>query len=197
VEEYTCNSQKGNHQKASTQPDQELVRKDERRLWADREPNITSQKSLICGNLVRRGTLTVHCLVLPVRSRKSVLHLRTHMAPLVSWPQRGGQYHAVMMANSRAYWRQTSRKHGVGSGHTSLSELTDLHCRRLRGAAAALHDGSKSQAHAGHLHPGQTFVPASVETCGHAPWQAHRAVPAYPERYHVGALSGHSGDVSC
>jgi hypothetical protein len=43
-----------NHQKPSTQPDQELVRKDERRLWADREPNIAFQKSLICGNLVRQ-----------------------------------------------------------------------------------------------------------------------------------------------
>jgi hypothetical protein len=36
-----------------------------------------------------------------------------------------------------------------------------------RGAVAALRDRSKYQAHAGHLHPGHTFVPASVETYGH------------------------------
>jgi hypothetical protein len=35
---------------------------------------------------------------------------------------------------------------------------------QTRGAAAAL---SKSQAHAGHLHPGHTFVTASVKTFGH------------------------------
>jgi hypothetical protein len=38
---------------------------------------------------------------------------------------------------------------------------------RTRGAAAALRDRDKYRAHAGHLHPGHTFVPASVETYGH------------------------------
>jgi hypothetical protein len=36
-----------------------------------------------------------------------------------------------------------------------------------RGTAAALHDMHKHQGHAGHLHPGHTFVPASVGTYGH------------------------------
>jgi hypothetical protein len=35
---------------------------------------------------------------------------------------------------------------------------------QMPGAAAALRDRSKYRAHAGHLHPGHTFVPASVET---------------------------------
>jgi hypothetical protein len=38
---------------------------------------------------------------------------------------------------------------------------------RTRGSAAALRDRHKYRAHAGHLHPGHTFVPASVETYGH------------------------------
>jgi hypothetical protein len=38
---------------------------------------------------------------------------------------------------------------------------------RTQGAAAALRDRSKHQAHSGHLHPGHTFVPASVETYGY------------------------------
>jgi hypothetical protein len=37
---------------------------------------------------------------------------------------------------------------------------------QTRGAAAALRDRSKYQAHAGHLHPGHNFVRASVETYG-------------------------------
>jgi hypothetical protein len=39
VEQYTCNSYRRNHQKPSTQPAQELVRKHERWLWADRDSN--------------------------------------------------------------------------------------------------------------------------------------------------------------
>jgi hypothetical protein len=35
---------------------------------------------------------------------------------------------------------------------------------QTRGAAAALHDSDNHRAHSGHLHPGHTFVPASVET---------------------------------
>jgi hypothetical protein len=38
---------------------------------------------------------------------------------------------------------------------------------QTRGAAAALRDRDKYRAHAGHLQPGHTFVPASVETYGH------------------------------
>jgi hypothetical protein len=38
---------------------------------------------------------------------------------------------------------------------------------QTRGAAAALRDRHKYRAHAGHLHLGHTFVPASVETYGH------------------------------
>jgi hypothetical protein len=38
---------------------------------------------------------------------------------------------------------------------------------QTRSAAAALRDRSKCWAHAGHLHPGHTFMPASVETYGH------------------------------
>jgi hypothetical protein len=38
---------------------------------------------------------------------------------------------------------------------------------QTRGAAAALRDRDKNRAHAVHLHPGHTFVPASVETYGH------------------------------
>jgi hypothetical protein len=38
---------------------------------------------------------------------------------------------------------------------------------QTRGAAAALRDRDKYRAHAGHLHPGHTFVPASFETYGH------------------------------
>jgi hypothetical protein len=38
---------------------------------------------------------------------------------------------------------------------------------QARGAAAALRDRDKYRAHAGHLHPGHTFVPASIETYGH------------------------------
>jgi hypothetical protein len=37
---------------------------------------------------------------------------------------------------------------------------------QTRGAAAALRDRDKYRTHAGHLHPGHTFVPASVETYG-------------------------------
>jgi hypothetical protein len=36
-----------------------------------------------------------------------------------------------------------------------------------RGAAAALRDRDKNRAYAGHLHPGHTFVPASVDTHAH------------------------------
>jgi hypothetical protein len=32
---------------------------------------------------------------------------------------------------------------------------------------AALRDMDKYRAHAGHLHPGHTFVPATIETYGH------------------------------
>jgi hypothetical protein len=39
MEEYTCKSYRGNHQNFSSQPGQELVRKDERWLWADRDLN--------------------------------------------------------------------------------------------------------------------------------------------------------------
>jgi hypothetical protein len=35
---------------------------------------------------------------------------------------------------------------------------------QTRGAAAALRDRSRYWGHAGHLHPGHTFVPATVET---------------------------------
>jgi hypothetical protein len=38
---------------------------------------------------------------------------------------------------------------------------------QTRGAAAALRDKDKYRAHVCHLHPGHTFVPASVETYGH------------------------------
>jgi hypothetical protein len=38
---------------------------------------------------------------------------------------------------------------------------------QTRGAAAALRHRDKYQVHAGHLHPGHTFVPASVDTYGH------------------------------
>jgi hypothetical protein len=38
---------------------------------------------------------------------------------------------------------------------------------QTRGAAAALRDRDKYRAHAGHLHPRHTFVPASIETYGH------------------------------
>jgi hypothetical protein len=38
---------------------------------------------------------------------------------------------------------------------------------QMPGTAADLHDSSKHQAHAVHLHPDRTFVPASVETYGH------------------------------
>jgi hypothetical protein len=38
---------------------------------------------------------------------------------------------------------------------------------QARGAAAAVRDRSKYQAHAGHLHPGHTFVSASVKTYGY------------------------------
>jgi hypothetical protein len=38
---------------------------------------------------------------------------------------------------------------------------------QTRDAAAALHDRNKYRAHAGHLHLGHTFVPASIETYGH------------------------------
>jgi hypothetical protein len=37
---------------------------------------------------------------------------------------------------------------------------------QTRGTAAALRDRDKYRAHAGHLHPGHTFVPANVETYG-------------------------------
>jgi hypothetical protein len=38
---------------------------------------------------------------------------------------------------------------------------------QTRGAAAALRDRDTYGAHAGHLQPGHTFLPASVETYGH------------------------------
>jgi hypothetical protein len=38
---------------------------------------------------------------------------------------------------------------------------------QTRGPAAALRDRDKYRAHTGHLHPGHTFVPASVEMYGH------------------------------
>jgi hypothetical protein len=38
---------------------------------------------------------------------------------------------------------------------------------QTRSAAAALRDRDKYRAHADYLHPGHTFVPASVETYGH------------------------------
>jgi hypothetical protein len=38
---------------------------------------------------------------------------------------------------------------------------------QTRGAAATVRDRSKYQAHAGHLQPGHTFSPVSVETYGH------------------------------
>jgi hypothetical protein len=38
---------------------------------------------------------------------------------------------------------------------------------QTRGAAAALQDRDKYRAHAGHLHPGHTFVPINGETYGH------------------------------
>jgi hypothetical protein len=37
----------------------------------------------------------------------------------------------------------------------------------MRGAATSLRDRRKCQAHAGHLHPGYTFVPASTEAYRH------------------------------
>jgi hypothetical protein len=40
VKEYTCNSLTGYRQKPSMRPAQELVRKDERWLWADRDLNL-------------------------------------------------------------------------------------------------------------------------------------------------------------
>jgi hypothetical protein len=45
--------------------------------------------------------------------------------------------------------------------------------------------------HAGHLHPGCTFVP--VQTW--APLQARHAVHSYPKRYSVGTLSGYHPEV--
>jgi hypothetical protein len=70
---------------------------------------------------------------------------------------------------------------------------------QTRVAAAALRDRSKHQAHAGHLHPGHTFVPASVETYGHLGKPIMRYLDgSYPERYRIGPLSGcHPGVVSC
>jgi hypothetical protein len=38
---------------------------------------------------------------------------------------------------------------------------------QTKGAAAALRDRDTYRSHAGHQHPGHTFVPASVETYGH------------------------------
>jgi hypothetical protein len=38
---------------------------------------------------------------------------------------------------------------------------------QTRGSAAALRDRHKYWAHAGHRHPGHTFMPTSVETYGH------------------------------
>jgi hypothetical protein len=57
----------------------------------------------------------------------------------------------------------------------TLLDISMIHTRcatyvaaasQTRGAAAALRDRDKYRAHAGHLHPGHTFVPASVETYG-------------------------------
>jgi hypothetical protein len=55
------------------------------------------------------------------------------------------------------------------SNTNNTSSLTDLCCLEAltQGAAAALRDRSKYKAHAGHLHPGHTFVPASIKTYGH------------------------------
>jgi hypothetical protein len=52
---------------------------------------------------------------------------------------------------------------------------------QTRGAAAALRDRDKYRANAGHLHPGHTFVPASVETYGHL---------GRPIMRYLGTLSG-------
>jgi hypothetical protein len=58
----------------------------------------------------------------------------------------------------------------------TLLDISGLHPRcsiyvaaasQKRGAAAALHDRDKYRAHASHMHPGHTFMPASVETYGH------------------------------
>jgi hypothetical protein len=38
---------------------------------------------------------------------------------------------------------------------------------QTRGAAATLRDRNKYRAHAGHLHPGHTFVSTSIETYVH------------------------------
>jgi hypothetical protein len=55
----------------------------------------------------------------------------------------------------------------------SLLDISLIHPRcatyvaaafQIKGAAAALPDRDKYRAHAGHLHPGDTFVPASVKT---------------------------------
>jgi hypothetical protein len=48
--------------------------------------------------------------------------------------------------------------------------------------------GYSLSTHAGHLHPGNTFVSASVEKYW-APRQAHHAVPSNPERYRVSSFS--------
>jgi hypothetical protein len=48
-----------------------------------------------------------------------------------------------------------------------LISIYMLICHPLLGAADALRDRDKYRAHTGHLHPGHTFVPASVETFGH------------------------------
>jgi hypothetical protein len=45
---------------------------------------------------------------------------------------------------------------------THIAAVSQIRC-----AAAALRDRSKNRTHAGHLHPGHTFVPASVGTYGH------------------------------
>jgi hypothetical protein len=47
------------------------------------------------------------------------------------------------------------------------SSVLHVLCERDPAPVAALCDRHKYRAHAGHLHPGQTFAPASVETYGH------------------------------
>jgi hypothetical protein len=47
------------------------------------------------------------------------------------------------------------------------SSVFHVLCEKDPVPVAALHDRHEYRAHAGHLHPGHTFVPAIVETYGH------------------------------
>jgi hypothetical protein len=87
----------------------------------------------------------------------------------------------------------------VPPGWISPPTLPDLSCRCFLdvGASATLRERSKYRTHAGHLHPGHIFVPASIDNL-RAAWQAYHGVPSYPEQHHFGPLSRrHQRAVSC